>query len=39
VQRLIGEMAMHNCTWGEERIVAELRLKLGLTLSARTVRR
>ena len=30
---------MHNRTWGEERIAAELRLKLGLTLSARTVRR
>jgi transposase InsO family protein len=39
VQRLIAEMAAHNHTWGEERIAAELRLKLGLTVSARTVRR
>jgi putative transposase len=31
-------MAMRNRRWGEERIAAELRLKLGLTLSARTVR-
>ena len=30
VQRLIVEMAMTNRTWGEERIAAELRLKLGL---------
>ena len=37
LQRLIVEMAMHNRTWGEERIAAELRLKLGLTLSSRTV--
>jgi putative transposase len=29
VQRLIAEMAAHNLTWGEERIAAELRLKLG----------
>jgi putative transposase len=39
VQRLIVEMAVNNRTWGEERIAAELRLKLGLTLSPRTVRR
>jgi putative transposase len=32
-------MAMANRTWGEERIAAELRLKLGLTVSPRTVRR
>jgi putative transposase len=32
-------MARANRTWGEERIAAELRLKLGLTLSPRTVRR
>jgi len=32
-------MATQNRTWGEERIAAELRLKLGLTLSPRTVRR
>jgi putative transposase len=39
VQRLIVEMATKNRTWGEERIAAELRVKLGLTLSPRTVRR
>ena len=39
VQRLIADMASHNHTWGEERIAAELRLKLGLTMSPRTVRR
>jgi putative transposase len=39
LQRLIAEMAAANHTWGEERIAAELRLKLGLTLSPRTVRR
>jgi hypothetical protein len=39
VQRLIAEMATHNRTWGEERIAAELRVKLGLTVSPRTVRR
>jgi len=39
VQRLIAEMATHNQTWGEERIAAELRVKLGLTVSPRTVRR
>jgi putative transposase len=39
VQRLIAEMATQNRTWGEERIAAELRLKLGLTVSPRTVRR
>jgi transposase InsO family protein len=32
-------MATANRTWGEERIAAELRLKLGLTVSSRTVRR
>src|SRR5678816_4548110 len=32
-------MAAHNHTWGEERIAAELRVKLGLTVSPRTVRR
>ena len=32
-------MATKNRTWGEQRIAAELRLKLGLTLSPRTVRR
>ncbi len=39
VQRLIADMATHNRTWGDERIAAELRLKLGLTVSPRTVRR
>ena len=39
VQQLIAEMATHNRTWGEERIAAELRVKLGLTVSPRTVRR
>ena len=39
VRRLIAEMATHNRTWGEERIAAELRVKLGLTVSPRTVRR
>jgi len=39
VQRLIVEMAINNRTWDEERIAAELRLKLGLTVSPRTVRR
>ena len=39
LQQLIAEMAAANRTWGEERIAAELRLKLGLTLSPRTVRR
>ena len=39
LQRLIAEIATANRTWGEERIAAELRLKLGLTVSPRTVRR
>jgi putative transposase len=39
VQRLIAAMARANATWGEERIAAELRLKLGLCVSPRTVRR
>jgi transposase InsO family protein len=39
LQRLIADMATGNRTWGEERIAAELRLKLGLTVSPRTVRR
>ena len=32
-------MAQANPTWGEERIANELRLKLGLTASPRTVGR
>src|SRR6266850_4677962 len=39
LQQLSAEMAAANRTWGEERIAAELRLKLGLTVSPRTVRR
>ena len=39
LRRLIAAMAAANRTWGEERIAAELRLKLGLTVSPRTVRR
>jgi len=39
LQKLITEMALSNCTWGEERIAAELLLKLGLRISPRTVRR
>ena len=36
---LIGEMAVNNPTWGEERIAAELLLKLGIRVSLRTIRR
>jgi len=32
-------MATANRAWGEERIAAELRVKLGLAVSPRTVRR
>ena len=39
VQQLIAAMARANATWGKERIAAELRLKLGLCVSPRTVRR
>jgi hypothetical protein len=39
VQRLIATMATANRTWGEERITAELLLKLGIRVSPRTVRR
>ena len=39
LRRLIVEMAWNNPTWGEERIAAELRLKLGIQVSPRTVRR
>jgi len=39
LQRLIVRMAQANPTWGEERIANELRLKLGLTVSPRTVGR
>jgi putative transposase len=39
VQRLIAAIARANAMWGEERIAAELRLKLGICVSPRTVRR
>jgi len=39
LQKLIVEMAEENPTWGEERIAAELLLKLGIRISPRTVRR
>jgi putative transposase len=39
LQQLIADMARANRTWGEERIAAELLLKLGISLSPRTVRR
>jgi len=39
LQQLIAEMATANRTWGEERIAAELLLKLGISVSSRTVRR
>ncbi len=39
VQLLIAAMARANATWGEERIAGELQLKLGISLSPRTVRR
>src|SRR2546426_6030440 len=37
LQRLIAEMAAANRTWGEERIAAELQLKLGIRVSPGTV--
>src|SRR5262245_31989970 len=39
VQQLIGMIAAANRTWGEERIAAELLVKLGIRGSPRTVRR
>jgi putative transposase len=39
LQELIADMARANQTWGEERIAAELLLKLGIAVSARTVSR
>jgi putative transposase len=39
LRKLIAEMANENPTWGEERIAAELLLKLGIRISPRTVRR
>src|SRR5712691_3149746 len=39
LQEVIAAMARANQTWGEERIAAELLLKLGISISPRTVRR
>src|SRR5262252_8914388 len=39
LRRLIAQMATANRTWGEERIAAELLVKLGIQVSPRTVRR
>jgi hypothetical protein len=39
LQDVIADMARANRTWGEERIAAELLLKLGVAVSPRTVRR
>jgi transposase InsO family protein len=39
IQELIWRMARENPTWGEERIAAELLLKLSIRVSPRTVRR
>jgi transposase InsO family protein len=39
VQQIIVTMAVANRTWGEERIAAELLVKLGIRVSPRTVRR
>src|SRR5215813_12058609 len=37
LRELIREMAAENLTWGEERIANELKLKLGIRVSPRTV--
>jgi transposase InsO family protein len=39
LRALIAEMSHDNPSWGEERIASELRLKLGLRVSPRTVAR
>jgi len=39
LRRLIRKMASENPSWGEERIANELRLKLGLRVSPRTIRK
>src|SRR5262249_11333223 len=39
LQALIRCMARENLSWGEERIANELRLKLGIRVSPRTVRK
>jgi hypothetical protein len=38
IRQLIVRMVKENPTWGQERIAAELRLKLGIEVSPRTVR-
>ncbi len=38
LRQLIADMALANHTWGEERIAAELLLKLGIRVSPRTIR-
>jgi len=38
LRQLIGRMVRENPTWGEERIAAELSVKLGILVSPRTVR-
>jgi hypothetical protein len=39
LQRLIRQMARANLTWGQRRLANELRLKLGLRISPRTIRK
>ena len=39
LQELIRKMAAENPTWGEERIANELKLKLGIRVSPRTVQK
>jgi hypothetical protein len=39
LQALIRQMARENLTWGQRRITNELRLKLGLRVSPRTIRK
>jgi putative transposase len=39
LQELIGKMAAENPTWGEEHIANELKLKLGVRVSPRTVQK
>ena len=39
LQQLIRKMAVENPTWGEEHIANELKLKLGIRVSPRTVQK
>jgi hypothetical protein len=39
LQRLIRQMARDNLTWGQQRMANELRLKLGLQVSPRAIRK